>query len=220
MNRLLIRRLGGWMHLLMHIGRMGLLMVLLASCGTPSATNSSSPLSPSTTPLSLSDATTVSTQPTTRAKPGDTLGDVTLVTIVAAPTQYIDGMTDTCPANQISKPGVYTFTCSTFAAPLRLLGIGWSNTTAKLVESDWSRMRWSAYLDGHEIDLKSFGTFDLALSDLYVRGWNVALKDPPLRDYTIRVVQEIQQDLKENDTTYPAGTYDMTFHVKLVARSK
>jgi hypothetical protein len=77
-------------------------------------------------------------------------------------------------------------------------------------------MRWRAYLDGHELDLNSFGTFDIALSGLYIRCWNVALKNPPLREYTLRVVFDIQQDLKENDTTYRVGTYDLTFHVKLV----
>lgn len=220
MNRSLVHRLGGWMHLLMHIGCMGLLIVLLASCGIPPATNSSTPLPPSAAPLPSSSAATVPTQTTMLAKPGDTLGDVTLVTIVPAPTRYIEGMMDTCPGNENNKPGIYTVTCLTGAAPLRWLGIGWSNTTAKLLESDWSRMRWTAYLDGHELDLKSFGTFDLALSDLYVRGWNVALKDPPVRDYTLRTILEIQQDLKENDTIYPAGTYDTTFHIKLVARSK
>src|SRR5262249_41220538 len=116
MKRSLVHRLGGCMHLLMHIGRMGMLMVLLASCGTPPATNSSSPPPPSAAPLPTSDATTTSTQITTRAKPGDTLGDVTLVTIVPAPTQYIEGMTDACPGNEVNKPGVYTVTWLTGAS--------------------------------------------------------------------------------------------------------
>lgn len=182
---------------LVKIGRMVLLIVLLASCSTPSMTSSSS-----------------------RAKPGDTLGDVILTTVTPLPGPSIVGIMDGCDATHVNKPGIYTFTCQASAQPVSWLGTCWSNASAKVVDSDWSRMRWTTYLDDHELDLNSFGTFDLDFGGLAARCWNVALKNPPLRDYTIHVIQEIQQDVKEGATTYAVGAYDMTFHVKLTSRSK
>jgi hypothetical protein len=131
--RLAVAFRGGCMHLLMNIARMSLLIVLLVSCGPSSATNFPSPLPPPTATLPSPTVIIVSTPTPTLAKPGDSLGDVTLVTMVPAPTQMVDGITDGCPQNEVNKPGVYTFTCSAHATPVAWLGIGWSNTSANIV---------------------------------------------------------------------------------------
>lgn len=166
-------------------------IVLLAACGTPA------------------------TPPATGVKPGEKVGDVTVIRIEPPPTM-VRGMTEPCLPNSVSKPGVYEFTCSMLAAPVLWLGMGWSNRTAQLLDDDWSKMRWTGYLDGKELDLASFGAFDIQVGGFVMRGWNVALKDPPLREYTIRSVQVIDRDLRDKTGIYAAGTYDFTFHVTVV----
>ncbi len=197
------------------IGRLSLLTLLLAACGTSAATNYPAASTPSSaSPLSAT-AAVVSTPISKLIEPGDAVGDATLITI-PDPTQVTRAMTENCGGDTVRKPGVYDFKCATSLGSMRFLGIGWSNIGAKALESDWSHMKWTAYLDGQEIDLKSFGTYDGTIGDYVIRSWNVAIKDTTPREYTLRVIYELQQPATEGDTVYPPGAYDVTNHITVV----
>lgn len=148
-------------------------------------------------------------------EPGDTVGDVTLVTN-PAPAQATSSLTDNCLGYTVRKPGVYDFKCPASVGSMHMLGMGWSEETAKVLEDSWSHMKWRAYLDGQEIDLKSFGTFDSTVGNYFIRSWNVAIKDTTPREYTLRTVFEVQQALTESDPVYPVGSYDITNHITVV----
>lgn len=210
-------RVGGRKHSFVRMGRVGLLGLLLAACGASPATNSATSPAAAATALPSASVTATALPTSKLLEPGDKVGEVTLV--IPAPAQDTNGtMTDNCLGYTVRKPGVYDFKCPVALAPMHMLGIGWGAETAEELEDNWSKMKWRVYLDGQEIDLKSFGTVDSTAdnNNFFIRIWNVAIKDLTPREYTIRSVFEVQQALTLSEPVYDVGTYDITNHVTVV----
>ncbi|HMQ29988.1 MAG TPA: hypothetical protein PKD53_04635 [Chloroflexaceae bacterium] len=190
------------------------LAALVAGCGAASA--NVSPQDP-TAPAEAAPTAAPAAQPTVGAAgliaPGDTVGDVVLTTI-ANPNPAMPAMTDPCNAQNTGEPGVYTFTCSILTSRNLWLGLGWSNPPDQL-DADWERLSWRAYLDGQEIDLPAFGTFDINItgSDHRLRGWNVAIAQPVPRLYTLRMVAEVAEGGQQK-----AGVYDLTYKITVAGK--
>lgn len=119
-------------------------------------------------------------------------------------------------------PGKYSITCEVpMVAPVLPIGMGWETATAEQNTLAWSSSKWVMELDGKAIDLESFGYFSgvqLPTPDgnHALSAWKVAIDKPTAGEHTLRWQYTIDRDIFDGFVNCPKGTYDLTYHFKLV----
>jgi hypothetical protein len=94
----------------------------------------------------------------------------------------------------ILKPGRYARACAVPHAIRLFVGYGDFAPTRKAIDLDSAQSRWDAWIDGHHIDLPSFGTSDRTLyafpaaggKDVILREWRVMLLKATPGKHTLR----------------------------------
>ena len=71
------------------------------------------------------------------------------------------------------------------AAPIGV-STGWSEDTLEALELAWSESEWKMTIDGQEVHLPSFGTFDLPFGGQQARVWDVGLLNLSPGQHTVR----------------------------------
>jgi hypothetical protein len=81
----------------------------------------------------------------------------------------------------IKKPGVYRRSCRLRRTAVLFIGYGASKPHGATLDAEWKKTRWAAWLDGHRIALRRFGTTDIRAfmpardEPLIRREWRIVL---------------------------------------------
>jgi len=117
--------------------------------------------------------------PGTKIKPGDKIGDMEFV------SDY-----ESCPAPNFSDicgfDALADGTCEIPASMTQFwISIGWAEDTQEALELAWLDSEWNMTFDGYNVNLSSFGTFDMDLEGQKARTWNVCISNPPVGKHTV-----------------------------------
>src|ERR671928_5362 len=110
-------------------------------------------------------------------RPGDRVGGAQLVVGTEATGVTLFGRCDPV----ITKPGVYRRSCRLRRSAELFIGYGASKPRRETLDAEWKRTSWAAWLDGHRIALRKFGTTDIRAfmparnEPLFRREWRIVL---------------------------------------------
>jgi len=158
------------------------------------------------------------------AQPGDSIGEMVLKT---GGSEIVPIWAFCVPA--FLNPGVTTTECNVPPLPELAIGHGWFSADEALRDSNWQAMTWELYLDGRQVDLNAFGTYDADMPQTglpghdpneevitKLRSWDVVLGNPTAGAHTLRSVLHLSQQvddglapataLPETGGTSPSGT--------------
>jgi len=164
-------------------------------------------------------------QGTTPVKPGDSMGEMVVKTGGA---QIVPLWAFCSPA--FLKPGVTTTECTVPPLPELAIGHGWFSADEARRDSNWQAMTWELYLDGRQVDLPAFGTFDADLPQkglpghaadeeviTKLRSWDVVLVNPTAGAHILRSVLHASQEVDDGFHKTPAGTYELVVNFTVEA---
>ena len=110
-------------------------------------------------------------------RPGDHVGDAQLVLGTEATGMTLFGRCNPV----ITKPGVYRRSCRLRKSAALFIGYGASKPHWATLDAEWKKTSWAAWLDGHRIALRRFGTTDIRAfmpardEPLIRREWRIVL---------------------------------------------
>jgi len=152
-------------------------------------------------------------------EPGDKIGEMVVRT----------GGSETTPIwafcslpFELFPPGVTTMECTVPALPELAVGFGWAAADEALRDSNWKAITWEHTIDGQQLDLDAFGTFDADLPAtgapghdpneeviLKMRGWDVVLEKPTPGLHTMHIVYRLNQQIYDGFLVNEAGTREL-----------
>jgi hypothetical protein len=128
------------------------------------------------------------------------------------------------------NPGVTSTECTVPPLPELAVGHGWFSADEALRDSNWQAMTWELYLDGQQVDLDAFGTYDADLPQTglpghdadeevitKLRSWDVVLVNPTAGAHTLRSVLHVSQEMDDGFHATPAGTYELVVNFSVEA---
>jgi hypothetical protein len=121
-------------------------------------------------------------------EPGDKIGEMA-VTNGQPGTPEIWNFCDP----YLPNPGTYTKECAVPAIPNLQIGQGNLADTLELQDAEWQAQTWELILDGHPVDLPTFGTLpDQNILEggraFTLRQWNVVLANPTPGEHTLHYI--------------------------------
>ena len=134
-------------------------------------------------------------------KPGDVIDGMTITT-GAAKTPPLWAF---CPP-AIENDGILSVDCQVPQLAELAIGHTFGVADQALQTLDWSTLTWELDLDGHLLDLESFGTYDYVMPDLAphpspirevfrpMRDWDVVLTNPKPGMHTLHGVARAETD--------------------------
>ena len=111
-------------------------------------------------------------------RPGDHIGSAKLVVGTEATGVTLFGRCNPV----ITKPGVYRRSCRLRRSAELFIGYGASKPHGATLDAEWKQTSWAAWLDGHRIALRKFGTTDIRAfmparnEPLFRREWRIVLR--------------------------------------------
>jgi hypothetical protein len=90
-------------------------------------------------------------------RPGDEIGGAKLVLGTEATGVTLFGRCNPV----ITKPGIYRRSCRLRRSDELFIGYGASKPHRATLDAQWKKTSWAAWLDGHRIALRRFGTTDI-----------------------------------------------------------
>jgi hypothetical protein len=128
------------------------------------------------------------------------------------------------------NPGVTTTECNVPPLPELAIGHGWFSADEALRDSSWQAMTWELYLDGRQVDLDAFGSFDADLPQTglpdrdpneevitKLRSWDVVVGNPTTGAHTLRSVLHLSQQVDDGFHVTEAGTYELVVNFTVEA---
>ena len=111
-----------------------------------------------------------------RLKPGDKIGEMELT------TSFEKNIHELCDFTELSIG-----TCE-IPSQESALGVstGWAEDTLEALDLVWSGSSWEVTIDDHQVDLPSFGTFDLDVEGQKARVWDIGVLNPEPGKHTIQ----------------------------------
>jgi hypothetical protein len=159
------------------------------------------------------------------AQPGDRIGEMVLKT---GGFEIVPIWAFCSPA--FLKPGVTTTECNVPPLPELAVGHGWWTADEARRDSCWEAMAWELYLDGQQVDLNVFGTFDADLPQTglpghdpneevitKLRSWDVVVENPTAGAHTLRSVLHVSQQVDDGFHVTEAGTYELVVNFTVEA---
>ena len=110
-------------------------------------------------------------------RPGDHVGSAQLALGTEATGVTLFGRCNPV----ITKPGVYRRSCRLRRSAALFIGYGASKPHRATLDAEWKKTTWAAWLDGHRIALRRFGTTDIRAfmpardEPLIRREWRIVL---------------------------------------------
>jgi len=113
-----------------------------------------------------------------KLKPGDKIGEMLISNNLDI---GVPNFNEVCTFDQL-----HLGTCE-IPSSIKKIGvsIGWAESTPETLDLSWEGSIWDATIDGHAIDLPSFGTFDMDWEGVNLRVWNVCITNPALGKHTV-----------------------------------
>jgi hypothetical protein len=129
--------------------------------------------------------------PGSKLKPGDRIGQMELTTEYDLNINYLCGFDEldagTCRVpDSVSVLGVST---------------GWAEDTLEQLEAAWTDSVWTLTIDDREVNLPSFGTFDLDWGEQKARVWDVGLSSLALGEHTVRYEFSLENSVERGNHT-------------------
>ena len=159
------------------------------------------------------------------AQPGDSIGEMVLKT---GGSEIVPIWAFCVPA--FLNPGVTTTECNVPPLPELAIGHGWFSADEALRDSNWQAMTWELYLDGQQVDLNAFGTYDADLPQTglpghdpneevitKLRSWDVVVGNPTAGAHTLRSVLHVSQQVDDGFHVTEAGTYELVVNFTVEA---
>jgi hypothetical protein len=159
------------------------------------------------------------------AQPGDSIGEMVLKT---GGSEIVPIWAFCVPA--FLNPGVTTTECNVPPLPELAIGHGWFSADEALRDSCWQAMTWELYLDGRQVDLNAFGTYDADMPQTglpghdpneevitKLRSWDVVLGNPTAGAHTLRSVLHLSQQVDDGFHVTEAGTYELVVNFTVEA---
>jgi hypothetical protein len=159
------------------------------------------------------------------AQPGDSIGEMVLKT---GGSEIVPIWAFCVPA--FLNPGVTTTECNVPPLPELAIGHGWFSADEALRDSCWQAMTWELYLDGRQVDLNAFGTYDADMPQTGLPGhdpneevitklrtWDVVLGNPTAGAHTLRSVLHLSQQVDDGFHVTEAGTYELVVNFTVEA---
>jgi len=159
------------------------------------------------------------------AQPGDSIGEMVLKT---GGSEIVPIWAFCVPA--FLNPGVTTTECNVPPLPELAIGHGWFSADEALRDSNWQAMTWELYLDGQQVDLNAFGTYDADMPQTglpghdpneevitKLRSWDVVLGNPTAGAHTLRSVLHVSQQVDDGFHVTEAGTYELVVNFTVEA---
>jgi len=159
------------------------------------------------------------------AQPGDSIGEMSLKT---GGSEIVPIWAFCVPA--FLNPGVTTTECNVPPLPELAVGHGWFSADEALRDSNWQAMTWELYLDGQQVDLNAFGTYDADLPQTglpghdpneevitKLRSWDVVVENPTAGAHTLRSVLHVSQQVDDGFHVTEAGTYELVVNFTVEA---
>ena len=159
------------------------------------------------------------------AQPGDSIGEMVLKT---GGSEIVPIWAFCVPA--FLNPGVTTTECNVPPLPELAIGHGWFSADEALRDSNWQAMTWELYLDGRQVDLNAFGTYDADMPQTglpghdpneevitKLRSWDVVLGNPTAGAHTLRSVLHLSQQVDDGFHVTEAGTYELAVNFTVEA---
>lgn len=158
-------------------------------------------------------------------KPGDTIDEMVITT---GGLEIVPIWAFCVPA--FLNPGVTTTACNVPVVPELATGHGWWAADEALRDASWEAMTWELYLDGQQVDLNAFGTFDADLPQTglpghdaneevitKLRSWDVVLEQPTPGAHTLRSVLHLAQTVDDGFHVTEASTYELVVNFTVEA---
>ncbi|NIO68115.1 MAG: hypothetical protein GTN71_03420 [Anaerolineae bacterium] len=130
----------------------------------------------------------------------------------------------------VLNPGVTTTECNVPPLPELAIGHGWFSADEALRNSNWQAMTWELYLDGRQVELNAFGTYDADMPQTglpghdpneevitKLRSWDVVVGNPTAGAHTLRSVLHLSQQVDDGFHVTEAGTYDLVVNFTVEA---
>ena len=128
-----------------------------------------------------------------KLQPGDKIGEMQVVDFCDGQVLY-----EVCNSDQFD-----TGTCVIPASVKNLwISPGWAEDTQELIEAAWKDSQWEVSLDGHQIDLPAFGTFDFDKEDKKARTWNVCLSNLSPGKHDMKVHFYLENSIERGNHDY------------------
>lgn len=152
-------------------------------------------------------------------KPGDKIGDMTLLISSHYPSEPLWTIWSLCLIEDLTEPGTQTMDCKIAEIPWIYFEIGWY-AEATLLASNWDAMAWEMYIDDHEIDLDSFGWFEresvMHGENTRERIWLVTLTNPSPGEHSMRYLWTSKTAIDDGFNLYQPGTYEHVLNFTVV----
>jgi len=126
--------------------------------------------------------------------------------------------------------GVTTTECTVPPLPEVAIGHGCFFADEVLRDAGWPLHRWEMYLDGQQVDLDAFGTYDEDLPQTglpghdpgaevitKLRSWDVVLVNPTAGAHTLRSVARFEEPMNSGFLTFEPGTYELVVNFAVLA---
>lgn len=129
-----------------------------------------------------------------KLKPGDQIGEMRLDTDMGGP---VPELTTFCEWVEIQSG-----TCEVPATTTQLcVSTGWAEDTLEELNGAWEESDWKLTIDGQEIDLDAFGTFDLTVDGQKSRIWNVCLYNPTVGTHSVQYEYSLKSGSRPGNHT-------------------
>ena len=152
-------------------------------------------------------------------KPRDKIEDMTLVISSNYPSEPLWSIGSLCLLEGLTEPGSRTMDCKIAELPWIYFDIGWY-ADATLLASNWDAMEWEMYIDGHEIDLESFGWFEresaVGGENTKERIWLVTLTNPSPGEHSMRFIWTSTTAIDDGFNIYRPGTYEHVLNFTVI----
>jgi poly(3-hydroxybutyrate) depolymerase len=133
--------------------------------------------------------------------PGDKIGEMTLSARQAESVEFsIFSYCD--PFLAETDPPVVVKECQVPRLTYLVIGYGEYAGTQEELDASWQSKSWELYVDGKQVDLSAFGTFDVDLGEK-VRAWKVTLENLSPGVHNLRyIIRSLDGESEPDDVTW------------------
>ena len=154
-------------------------------------------------------ATPTSTPALEMIKPGDKIGEMTIVSELIFTHKWL---VEYCQFDPETIAPTQTTDCTVTNRDSLALGMGLSVAEEKFA-ANWEAKTWELEIDGYPVALEAFGWDDMPYSDTsgngITRGWSVVLKNLTPGLHTIRWSSSAEITTEDWANEYPPGKYEL-----------